>query len=153
LRLYVDVVVSGEDAHRPPHEWYRHQMDVLDVVVTNLRTDGGRHRDLVRGTAARSLHARRTVRTLVGLGLNSLFGWSWADPIAALVIAAVAVKEGRGAWRGDACCAVSSASQLRSRWAAVHRSVFDRARCDTNGGSYAKTDGVGSIDTEVRGPS
>jgi len=42
---------------------------------------------------------------LVGLGLNSAFGWSWADPIAALVIAAVAVKEGREAWRGDACCA------------------------------------------------
>lgn len=42
---------------------------------------------------------------LVGLALNSLFGWSWADPIAALVIAAVAVKEGREAWRGDTCCA------------------------------------------------
>lgn len=43
---------------------------------------------------------------LVGLGLNSLFGWGWADPVAALVIAAIAVKEGRDAWRGDACCAV-----------------------------------------------
>ena len=43
---------------------------------------------------------------LVGLGLNSLFGWSWADPAAALVIAALAVKEGRDAWRGDVCCAV-----------------------------------------------
>jgi divalent metal cation (Fe/Co/Zn/Cd) transporter len=43
---------------------------------------------------------------LVGLGLNSLFGWSWADPTAALVIAAIAVKEGRDAWRGDACCAI-----------------------------------------------
>ena len=32
------------------------------------------------------------------------FGWWWADPVAALVIAAVAVKEGREAWRGDACC-------------------------------------------------
>ena len=42
---------------------------------------------------------------LVGLLLNSLVGWSWADPIAALVIAAIAVKEGRDAWRGDACCA------------------------------------------------
>ncbi len=41
---------------------------------------------------------------LVGLLLNSLFGWSWADPIAGLVIAAVAIKEGRDAWRGDACC-------------------------------------------------
>ncbi|WP_249997482.1 cation transporter [Actinoplanes sp. M2I2] len=43
---------------------------------------------------------------LVGLALNSLFGWSWADPIAALVIAVVAVREGREAWRGDACCAL-----------------------------------------------
>jgi divalent metal cation (Fe/Co/Zn/Cd) transporter len=43
---------------------------------------------------------------LVGLGLNSLFGWTWADPVAALAIAAIAVKEGREAWRGDGCCAV-----------------------------------------------
>ena len=42
---------------------------------------------------------------LVGLALNSLFGWSWADPIAALVIAVVAIKEGREAWRGNTCCA------------------------------------------------
>lgn len=42
---------------------------------------------------------------LVGLALNSLFGWSWADPLAALVIAAVAIREGREAWRGDTCCA------------------------------------------------
>jgi divalent metal cation (Fe/Co/Zn/Cd) transporter len=41
---------------------------------------------------------------LVGLLLNSLFGWSWADPIVALVIAAAAIKEGRDAWRGDQCC-------------------------------------------------
>ncbi|MEU1208484.1 cation transporter [Nocardia sp. NPDC005825] len=41
---------------------------------------------------------------LVGLLLNSLFGWSWADPIAALVIAVIAVKEGVNAWRGDTCC-------------------------------------------------
>lgn len=41
---------------------------------------------------------------LVGLLLNSLFGWSWADPIAGLVIAAIAVKEGANAWKGDTCC-------------------------------------------------
>jgi divalent metal cation (Fe/Co/Zn/Cd) transporter len=45
---------------------------------------------------------------LAGLLVNSLFGWAWADPIAALVIAAVAVKEGREAWRGDTCCAPSA---------------------------------------------
>jgi divalent metal cation (Fe/Co/Zn/Cd) transporter len=41
---------------------------------------------------------------LIGLLLNSLFGWSWADPVVALVIAAVAVKEGREAWKGLHCC-------------------------------------------------
>ena len=41
---------------------------------------------------------------LAGLMLNALLGWSWADPVAALVIAAVAVREGRNAWRGDPCC-------------------------------------------------
>lgn len=41
---------------------------------------------------------------LVGLLLNSLLGWSWADPLAALVIAGLAVKEGVNAWRGDTCC-------------------------------------------------
>ncbi|MFE4369739.1 cation transporter [Streptomyces sp. NPDC056835] len=42
---------------------------------------------------------------LVGLLANLLLGWSWADPIAALVIAAIAVKEGRDAWQGKGCCA------------------------------------------------
>jgi divalent metal cation (Fe/Co/Zn/Cd) transporter len=42
---------------------------------------------------------------LVGLIVNATLGWWWADPLAALVIATVAVKEGRDAWRGDACCA------------------------------------------------
>lgn len=40
---------------------------------------------------------------LVGLGANAFFGWWWADPVTALVIAAVAVHEGREAWRGNAC--------------------------------------------------
>ncbi|MFI8632943.1 cation diffusion facilitator family transporter [Microbacterium sp. NPDC077663] len=40
---------------------------------------------------------------LVGLVLNSVFGWWWADPAAALVIAIFAVREGVEAWRGDAC--------------------------------------------------
>lgn len=40
---------------------------------------------------------------LAGLLLNSLLGWWWADPIAALTIAVLAVREGREAWRGDHC--------------------------------------------------
>lgn len=40
---------------------------------------------------------------LVGLVLNATFGWSWADPLAGLVIAGVAVREGLEAWRGEGC--------------------------------------------------
>jgi divalent metal cation (Fe/Co/Zn/Cd) transporter len=49
---------------------------------------------------------------LMGLAANSLFGWAWADPVAALVIAVVAVKEGRDAWRGDACCMVPNSAAV-----------------------------------------
>jgi divalent metal cation (Fe/Co/Zn/Cd) transporter len=45
---------------------------------------------------------------LVGLVANWLLGWWWADPVAALVIAAVAVREGRAAWRGDGCCSTAA---------------------------------------------
>lgn len=39
---------------------------------------------------------------------NRLFRRSWADPVAALAIAAVAVKEGRDAWQGEGCCGPSA---------------------------------------------
>lgn len=47
---------------------------------------------------------------LGGLVLNAAFGWSWADPVAGLAIAAIAAKEGRQAWRGEGCCAPTSGS-------------------------------------------
>ncbi|WP_431781490.1 cation transporter [Streptomyces chumphonensis] len=49
---------------------------------------------------------------LLGLVLNAALGWSWADPVAALVIAAVAVKEGRDAWQGRGCCAVPTGATV-----------------------------------------
>ncbi len=54
------------------------------------------------------LCAYLSLALLAGLGANALLGWWWADPITALAIAAVAVREGRDAWRGEdpscACC-------------------------------------------------
>ncbi|QOD45242.1 cation transporter [Clavibacter zhangzhiyongii] len=40
---------------------------------------------------------------LLGLVLNLTLGWTWADPVAGLVIVVFAVREGLEAWRGDAC--------------------------------------------------
>lgn len=45
---------------------------------------------------------------LVGLVANSLLDWWWADPVAALGIAALAVREGINAWNGDACCSAEA---------------------------------------------
>jgi hypothetical protein len=50
---------------------------------------------------------------LVGLVANATLGWSWADPIAALAKAAIAVKEGREAWLDDGCHAPAGLSSCR----------------------------------------
>ncbi|MDH6113364.1 divalent metal cation (Fe/Co/Zn/Cd) transporter [Kitasatospora sp. MAP12-15] len=48
---------------------------------------------------------------LAGLLANATLGWSWADPVSALAIAATAVKEGRDAWQGKGCCAPPTATK------------------------------------------
>ena len=50
---------------------------------------------------------------LAGLLGNALFGLWWLDPVAALGIGAVALKEGIGAWRGEGCCAPSEHPAMR----------------------------------------
>ena len=59
--------------------------------------------------AQTNLCALLSAVVLVGLGANWLFGWWWADPVAGLMIAALAAAEARRAWRAEAltdtCCA------------------------------------------------
>jgi divalent metal cation (Fe/Co/Zn/Cd) transporter len=50
------------------------------------------------------LCAYLSIGLLIGLGGNALLGWWWLDPAVALVIAGVAVHEGRESWRGESCC-------------------------------------------------
>ncbi len=57
----------------------------------------------VKEASQTSLCAYLSVALLIGLGTNTLFDWWWADPLAALAIAAVALKEGRESWRGEGC--------------------------------------------------
>ncbi|HVD89407.1 MAG TPA: cation transporter [Jatrophihabitantaceae bacterium] len=58
----------------------------------------------VKEGAQNMLCAYLSVALLVGLLANALASWWWADPATALVIAAVAVREGRESWRGEGCC-------------------------------------------------
>lgn len=62
---------------------------------------------------------------LVGLVLNATLGWSWADPIAGLVIAAVAVREGLEAWRGEGCACGPTLTESGLSDAAVARGCAD----------------------------
>jgi drug/metabolite transporter (DMT)-like permease len=51
---------------------------------------------------------------LVGLVLNATLGWFWADPVAALIIAAVAAREGWENWQGDDCCTPAALTTPRA---------------------------------------
>jgi divalent metal cation (Fe/Co/Zn/Cd) transporter len=57
----------------------------------------------VKEASQTQLCAYLSVALLLGLGTNALLGWWWADPLTALVIAGVALKEGRESWRGEGC--------------------------------------------------
>lgn len=60
---------------------------------------------LLRADAAETaLCATLGLTTLVGLALNALFGWWWADAVASLVIVWFAIREGREAWAGELLC-------------------------------------------------
>ncbi|HEY0707589.1 MAG TPA: cation transporter [Polyangia bacterium] len=45
-----------------------------------------------------------SLAALVGLALNAALGWWWADPVAALVIVVLLIKEGSEAWKGEDSC-------------------------------------------------
>jgi divalent metal cation (Fe/Co/Zn/Cd) transporter len=56
-----------------------------------------------------------SVALLVGLLANALFGLWWADPLAALVIAGLAAREGRESWRGEGCCDACGSGRERAQ--------------------------------------
>jgi divalent metal cation (Fe/Co/Zn/Cd) transporter len=50
------------------------------------------------------LCAAQAAAVLVGLALTGTLGWWWIDPVIGLVLAVVALREGRRSWRGEDCC-------------------------------------------------
>ncbi|WP_107767173.1 cation diffusion facilitator family transporter [Nocardioides terrigena] len=93
---------------------------------------------------------------LVGLVLNATLGWSWADPIAGLIIAAVAVREGVEAWKGEGCACgpvaclpnATSDSAITTGEADGCGCTEDAAGCSDGCCTPANTDGD-STDTGV----
>jgi divalent metal cation (Fe/Co/Zn/Cd) transporter len=114
LAVYVtgDAVVSllgigGEARHSP----IGIGLAALSLVVMPLLSYAQRRAGHELGSLSAVADSKQTLlctylsaALLIGLVVNGLFGWSWADPLAAMVIAGLAVREGLNAWRGDACC-------------------------------------------------
>ena len=82
----------------------------LSVIVMPFLSLAERRAGRELGSATAVADSKQTLictylsaAVLVGLVLNSLFGWWWADAVAGLVIAGFAIREGIEAWRGDSC--------------------------------------------------
>jgi divalent metal cation (Fe/Co/Zn/Cd) transporter len=90
----------------------------VSVVVMPFLSFAQRRAGRELGSASAVADSKQTLlctylsaAVLAGLVLNAALGWWWADPVAALLLAALAVKEGRTAWRGELCCAPSSGAR------------------------------------------
>ena len=69
------------------------------LALAKRRTGQQRsNRTLIADSAETAFCAFTSAAALLGIGLNAWLGWWWADPAAALVIAALAVREGWEAW-------------------------------------------------------
>ncbi|GAA3324739.1 cation transporter [Paeniglutamicibacter sulfureus] len=107
----VSAVLSLSGAGEPEHSPVGIILAAVSLAVMPFLSLAQRRAGRELGSRSAVADSRQTLLCtylsgvlLLGLVLNSALGWSWADPVAALVIAAVAVKEGRDAWKGDSCC-------------------------------------------------
>ena len=113
LAAYVTVealrtLVGG---HQPEHSHVGIVLVAISVVIMPILSWAQRRAGRELGSASAVADSRQTLLctylsagVLLGLVLNAALGWWWADPVVALGLAAVAVREGRAALRGETCC-------------------------------------------------
>ena len=107
----VEAIRTLIDGSRPETSWVgvglaAFTAATMPILAAAKRRVGNRLHSsaTVKEAGQTTLCAYLSVALLVGLLANALAGWWWADPLAALAIAAFAVREGRGSWRGEGCC-------------------------------------------------
>lgn len=107
----VDAVRTLLSAAEPEHSTVGIVLAAVSLAVMPVLSWAERRTGRELGSASAVADSRQTLVCaylsavlLAGLVLNSALGWWWADPVAAVVIAGFAVREGIGAWRGEACC-------------------------------------------------
>jgi divalent metal cation (Fe/Co/Zn/Cd) transporter len=96
--------------HHPDVSWVGIGLSVVTLATMPPLAAAKRKVGDALGSSATTSESRQTMlcaylsaALLIGLSANAIAGWWWADPIAALVIAGVALREARDAWRGEAC--------------------------------------------------
>lgn len=106
----VDAVLSLSGLREPEPSPVGIALAATSLAIMPLLSWFERRTGTELGSASAVADSRQTLicsylsaALLVGLVLNGAFGWAWADSLAALVIAGFAVREGREAWRGEAC--------------------------------------------------
>jgi divalent metal cation (Fe/Co/Zn/Cd) transporter len=98
-------------ADPPDHSTVGIVLVAVSVVVMPFLSWAQRRAGRELGSASAVADSKQTLictylsaAVLLGLVLNSALGWWWADPVVALGLAVVAVREGREALRGQTCC-------------------------------------------------
>lgn len=106
----VDAGLSLLGLREPEHSPVGIVLAVVSLLVMPVVSFAERRAGRELGSASAVADSKQTLlcsylsaALLVGLLLNSLLGWAWADSVAALIIAVFAIREGLEAWRGDAC--------------------------------------------------
>ncbi|MDN3312027.1 cation transporter [Microbacterium oryzae] len=110
LYVSVDALLTLTGLREPEHSPVGIALAAVSVAVMPFLSFIERRTGRELGSASAVADSKQTLicsylsaAVLVGLLLNLLFGWSWADPLAGLVVVVFAVREGLEAWRGDAC--------------------------------------------------
>jgi divalent metal cation (Fe/Co/Zn/Cd) transporter len=108
----VRTLVGGE---HPTTSWIGIGLSISSIVIMPLLGRAKQHVGQALGSAATAgegnqnmLCAYMAAGVLVGLVANAALGSWWLDPIIALAIAAIAVREGLETWRGEGCCVASA---------------------------------------------
>ena len=112
LVAYITVAAMRDllGAHHPAVSWVGIGLAAFAAatmpLLARLKRDVGRRLSssaTISEAGQNMICAYLSIALLVGLLLNALAGWWWADPLAALAIAAVAAREGVESWRGERC--------------------------------------------------
>jgi divalent metal cation (Fe/Co/Zn/Cd) transporter len=106
----VEAIRDLAGGHHPDTSWVGIGLSIVTLFAMPPLAAAKRRVGVQLGSSAMASESRQTLLCaylsaglLAGLLANAALGWWWADPVVALGIGGVALREARDAWRGDAC--------------------------------------------------